>query len=87
MYFAKHKINTLPAVALRTDGMTAAEYDTHLHALLSQAEVLEPSLDPCQKDNIPPASGPLAIYIDMKQVRLDGRCRASVEARRIRAHQ
>lgn len=69
MYFAKHRINKVPEVALKTQQMTGASYDAHIHELLSHADAFDPRQDPCTTDLIAPSANPLAIYIDMKQVR------------------
>jgi hypothetical protein len=68
MYFAKHRINKVAEVGLKTQEMTGASYDVHIHELLSHAAVFDTRQDPCTTDLIAPSATPLAIYIDMKQV-------------------
>ena len=52
-YFKKHKFNTVPGVQLRNvDGLKKDAYEVEVHRLLSEAEVLDHSKNPCE-DSFP----------------------------------
>uniref|UniRef100_A0A8I6AGM8 Alpha-1,3-mannosyl-glycoprotein 2-beta-N-acetylglucosaminyltransferase n=1 Tax=Rattus norvegicus TaxID=10116 RepID=A0A8I6AGM8_RAT len=57
-YFKKHKFNTVPGVQLRNvDSLKKEAYEVEIHRLLSEAEVLDHSKDPCEDSFLPDTEG------------------------------
>jgi len=57
-YFKKHKFNTVPGVQLRNvDSLKKEAYEVEIHRLLSEAEVLDHSKNPCEDSFLPDAEG------------------------------
>lgn len=57
-YFKKHKFNTVPGVQLRNvDSLKKDAYEVEIHRLLSEAEVLDHSKNPCEDSFLPDTEG------------------------------
>lgn len=57
-YFKKHKFNTVPGVQLRNvDSLKKEAYEVEIHRLLSEAEVLDHSKNPCEDSFLPDTEG------------------------------
>uniref|UniRef100_A0A8D0YTB2 Protein O-linked-mannose beta-1,2-N-acetylglucosaminyltransferase 1 n=1 Tax=Sus scrofa TaxID=9823 RepID=A0A8D0YTB2_PIG len=57
-YFKKHKFNTVPGVQLRNvDSLKKEAYEVEVHRLLSEAEVLDHSRNPCEDAFLPDTEG------------------------------
>uniref|UniRef100_A0A8C0VYS2 Protein O-linked-mannose beta-1,2-N-acetylglucosaminyltransferase n=1 Tax=Castor canadensis TaxID=51338 RepID=A0A8C0VYS2_CASCN len=57
-YFKKHKFNTVPGVQLRNvDSLKKEAYEVEIHRLLSEAEVLDHSKNPCDDSFLPDTEG------------------------------
>ncbi|XP_011802045.1 PREDICTED: protein O-linked-mannose beta-1,2-N-acetylglucosaminyltransferase 1 isoform X1 [Colobus angolensis palliatus] len=57
-YFKKHKFNTVPGVQLRNvDSLKKEAYEVEVHRLLSEAEVLDHSKNPCEDSFLPDTEG------------------------------
>uniref|UniRef100_A0A8D0QHG9 Alpha-1,3-mannosyl-glycoprotein 2-beta-N-acetylglucosaminyltransferase n=1 Tax=Sus scrofa TaxID=9823 RepID=A0A8D0QHG9_PIG len=57
-YFKKHKFNTVPGVQLRNvDSLKKEAYEVEVHRLLSEAEVLDHSKNPCEDAFLPDTEG------------------------------
>ncbi|EQB77442.1 protein O-linked-mannose beta-1,2-N-acetylglucosaminyltransferase 1 isoform 7 [Camelus ferus] len=57
-YFKKHKFNTVPGVQLRNvDSLKKDAYEVEVHRLLSEAEVLDHSKNPCEDSFLPDTEG------------------------------
>uniref|UniRef100_A0ABI8A769 Alpha-1,3-mannosyl-glycoprotein 2-beta-N-acetylglucosaminyltransferase n=1 Tax=Felis catus TaxID=9685 RepID=A0ABI8A769_FELCA len=57
-YFKKHKFNTVPGVQLRNvDSLKKEAYEAEIHRLLSEAEVLDHSKNPCEDSFLPDTEG------------------------------
>nr|XP_020142061.1 LOW QUALITY PROTEIN: protein O-linked-mannose beta-1,2-N-acetylglucosaminyltransferase 1-like [Microcebus murinus] len=57
-YFKKHKFNTVPGVQLRNvDSLKKEAYEVEIHRLLSEAEVLDHSRNPCEDSFLPDTEG------------------------------
>ncbi|MGH0122556.1 UNVERIFIED_CONTAM: hypothetical protein FKN15_038106 [Acipenser sinensis] len=69
VYFKKHKLNTVPNVQFKkVDGLKKDAYETEIQRLLSEAELLDHSKNPCEDSFIPDTEGKTyIIYIKMEQ--------------------
>uniref|UniRef100_A0A8C4L9T2 Protein O-linked-mannose beta-1,2-N-acetylglucosaminyltransferase n=1 Tax=Equus asinus TaxID=9793 RepID=A0A8C4L9T2_EQUAS len=57
-YFKKHKFNTVPGVQFRNvDSLKKDAYEVEVHRLLSEAEVLDHSKNPCEDSFLPDTEG------------------------------
>ncbi|KAM5266470.1 protein O-linked-mannose beta-1,2-N-acetylglucosaminyltransferase 1 isoform 1-T2 [Hipposideros larvatus] len=57
-YFKKHKFNTVPGVQFRNvDSLKKEAYEVEVHRLLSEAEVLDHSKNPCEDSFLPDTEG------------------------------
>ena len=57
-YFKKHKFSMVPGVQLRNvDGLKKDAYEVEVHRLLSEAEVLDHSKNPCEDSFLPDTEG------------------------------
>lgn len=57
-YFKKHKFNTVPGVQLRNvDSLKKEAYEVEIHRLLSEAEVLDHTKNPCEDSFLPDTEG------------------------------
>ncbi|XP_055986884.1 protein O-linked-mannose beta-1,2-N-acetylglucosaminyltransferase 1 [Sorex fumeus] len=57
-YFKKHKFNTVPGVQLRNvDSLKKEAYEVEIHRLLSEAEVLDHTRNPCEDSFLPDTEG------------------------------
>ncbi|XP_027430301.1 protein O-linked-mannose beta-1,2-N-acetylglucosaminyltransferase 1 isoform X1 [Zalophus californianus] len=57
-YFKKHKFNTVPGVQLRNvNSLKKEAYEVEIHRLLSEAEVLDHSKNPCEDSFLPDTEG------------------------------
>ncbi|XP_073421099.1 protein O-linked-mannose beta-1,2-N-acetylglucosaminyltransferase 1 isoform X5 [Dendrobates tinctorius] len=68
-YFKKHKFNTVPNVQLsNVESLRKDAYEMEVHRILSEAEVLDHSKNPCEDSFIPDTEGRTYImYIRMEQ--------------------
>lgn len=68
-YFKKHKFNTVPNVQLsNVESLRKDTYEIEVHRILSEAEVLDHSKNPCEDSFIPDTEGKTYVmYIRMEQ--------------------
>uniref|UniRef100_A0A8D0KJW5 Alpha-1,3-mannosyl-glycoprotein 2-beta-N-acetylglucosaminyltransferase n=1 Tax=Salvator merianae TaxID=96440 RepID=A0A8D0KJW5_SALMN len=68
-YFKKHKFNTVPNVQLKNvESLKKDAYEIEIHRLLSEAEVLDHSKNPCEDSSVPDTEGKIyVLYIKMEQ--------------------
>uniref|UniRef100_A0A2K5PNY0 Protein O-linked-mannose beta-1,2-N-acetylglucosaminyltransferase n=1 Tax=Cebus imitator TaxID=2715852 RepID=A0A2K5PNY0_CEBIM len=68
-YFKKHKLNTVPGVQLRNvDSLKKEAYEVEIHRLLSEAEVLDHSKNPCEDSFLPDTEGHIYVaFIRMEK--------------------
>uniref|UniRef100_A0A6I8NWN5 Protein O-linked-mannose beta-1,2-N-acetylglucosaminyltransferase 1 n=1 Tax=Ornithorhynchus anatinus TaxID=9258 RepID=A0A6I8NWN5_ORNAN len=68
-YFKKHKFNTVPRVQLKNvESLKQEAYEVEVHRLLSEAEVLDHSKNPCEDSFLPDTEGRTYVaYIRMEQ--------------------
>uniref|UniRef100_A0A8D2KSF4 Protein O-linked-mannose beta-1,2-N-acetylglucosaminyltransferase n=1 Tax=Varanus komodoensis TaxID=61221 RepID=A0A8D2KSF4_VARKO len=68
-YFKKHKFNTVPNVQLKNvESLKKDAYEIEIHRLLSEAEVLDHSKNPCEDSFVPDTEGKIYVmYIKMEQ--------------------
>ncbi|NXP87451.1 PMGT1 acetylglucosaminyltransferase, partial [Passerina amoena] len=68
-YFKKHKFNTVPNVQLKNvESLRKDNYETEIHRLLGEAEVLDHSKNPCEDSFVPDTEGRVYVmFIRMEQ--------------------
>ncbi|NXY39158.1 PMGT1 acetylglucosaminyltransferase, partial [Pomatorhinus ruficollis] len=68
-YFKKHKFNTVPNVQLKNvESLRKDNYETEIHRLLGEAEVLDHSKNPCEDSFVPDTEGKVYVmFIRMEQ--------------------
>ncbi|XP_060132920.1 protein O-linked-mannose beta-1,2-N-acetylglucosaminyltransferase 1 isoform X2 [Zootoca vivipara] len=68
-YFKKHKFNTVPSVQIKNvESLRKDAYEIEIHRLLSEAEVLDHSKNPCEDSFVPDTEGKIYVmYIKMEQ--------------------
>uniref|UniRef100_A0A6I8RNW5 Protein O-linked-mannose beta-1,2-N-acetylglucosaminyltransferase n=1 Tax=Xenopus tropicalis TaxID=8364 RepID=A0A6I8RNW5_XENTR len=68
-YFKKHKFNTVPNVQLsNVKSLQKDAYEIEIHRILSEAEILDHSKNPCEDSFIPDTEGKTYVmYIKMEQ--------------------
>ncbi|PKU41496.1 protein o-linked-mannose beta- -n-acetylglucosaminyltransferase 1 [Limosa lapponica baueri] len=68
-YFKKHKFNTVPNVQLKNvESLRKDAYETEIHRLLGEAEVLDHSKNPCEDSFVPDTEGKVYVmFIKMEQ--------------------
>ncbi|CAH2310683.1 O-linked-mannose beta-1,2-N-acetylglucosaminyltransferase 1 [Pelobates cultripes] len=68
-YFKKHKFNTVPNVQMmNVESLKKDAYEIEIHRILSEAEVLDHSKNPCEDSFIPDTEGKTYVmYIRMEQ--------------------
>ncbi|XP_061488845.1 protein O-linked-mannose beta-1,2-N-acetylglucosaminyltransferase 1 [Rhineura floridana] len=68
-YFKKHKFNTVPNVQLKNvESLRKDAYEMEIRRLLSEAEVLDHSKNPCEDSFVPDTEGKVYVmYIKMEQ--------------------
>ncbi|GAB0193118.1 protein O-linked-mannose beta-1,2-N-acetylglucosaminyltransferase 1 [Grus japonensis] len=68
-YFKKHKFNTVPNVQLKNvESLRKDAYETEIHRLMGEAEVLDHSKNPCEDSFVPDTEGRVYVmFIRMDQ--------------------